>query len=137
MKRLIIVVAVFLGLATPALAQLPIEAGKQFTLAATHDGVNVDGFRVYVDGAQAAPDIPASAVVSGTVTSAPLAGLTPGSHTLQMSAFNAIGEVKSAPLLISAITLPTAPTGLKITLTVALAADGTPTITATTAEPIK
>lgn len=115
--------------AAPVFAQAPqVIANQPFRIAADHDGVDTDGYRLYVDGAQVGSDIPVSARVNGTLV-VDVPGLARGSHTLALGAFNEGGEGRSQPFTFEAVRrAPTAPTGLRLAITVALQRDGTYTV---------
>jgi hypothetical protein len=80
------------------------------------------GFRLFIDNAKVGNDLPAS---PGTTTINGVTIATRGAHTLQVSAFNADGETKTAALSISAVLPPPgAPTNLRIQVAFTVASDG-------------
>ena len=112
-----------LALAAPAFAQAAapqVPVGSAFQMKFNHDGVFVasqvgSGYRCYQDGIKVGADLPPTAVVAGVGTCNFPAILTVGNHTLQASAFNATGEVKSMALaFVTVLPAPGAPGGLEI-----------------------
>ena len=121
----LVTVAVLIGSAQPVTAQTTaVPANTAFQLQFAHDGVNVTGYRCYVDGKPAGADLPASARVGGTVTCT-VPGQSVGAHTVQAAAFNTFGETRSATLAFTTGTPPAAPTNLQIVLQIAILPDGT------------
>ena len=91
----------------------PLQAGVSFNVGMDHDGLRTVGYRLYVDGAQVGSDLPLSSL-SGGLVSVTVPGLTAGSHALEVAAFNASGEVKSAPIVVVVpVALPSAGTTLR------------------------
>jgi hypothetical protein len=120
MRRLFLF-ALFCLLPITALAQTnPVAAGQAFTVAFDHDGQNVSGFRCFVDGK------PAGADLASTARQCSIPGQTAGAHTVTVVAFNAFAPngVSSAPLTVTAGTAPTAPSNLRISMNIAIKADG-------------
>jgi hypothetical protein len=77
-------------------AQTPVQipANTAVQVAYDHDGLNVDGFRLKVDGT------PLATTVGKDVRVIDLAPLPSGNHTILVTAFNTDGETDSDPLLI-------------------------------------
>ncbi len=82
-------------------------------LAFDHDGMNTDGYRLYVDGG-AATALLITAVNGHWETTFP--ALTPGPHTLIVRAFNTAGESPDSNVLAVrvVVTIPTAVSNLRI-----------------------
>lgn len=91
------------ALASVASAQTPeVIAGTPITLKADHDGVNTDGYRVFIDGTQVAQVTKATALAAGVVTITVQAGVSRGAHSVEMAAYNADQATRSAPLAFTA-----------------------------------
>lgn len=120
-------------LAMPAAAQTPsVNVGQAFGVQADHDGVNTQGYKLYLcAGAvttcntlqQQAPATARNA--QGVVSFATVAGLTTrGTYTLQASAFNADNETRGAVLVFDVkLPPPSAPSNIRI-MAVQTTADG-------------
>ncbi len=81
------------------------EANKALNATATHDGIAVRGYQVYVDDAKAGPELPASARGADGVVRATIPPLPPGPRKLELSAVYVWGtEAKSLPLTVTAVT---------------------------------
>jgi len=110
---------------TPCTANCTVTVNKPFQVLfeAPTTGGAATGFRVYLDGAKLGADIPASA---GTVTVNGVLVATAGAHTLEVSAFNAIGEgAKTQPLTLTASQgVPGTPGNLRIQVVFTVAQDG-------------
>jgi predicted phage tail protein len=120
MRRLFLTAALFCLLPMTALAQTnPVAAGQAFTVAFDHDGQNVTGFQCNVDGK------PAGAVLATTARTCAIPGQSSGAHAVTVTAINAFGSATSPALTVTAGTAPTAPSNLRISMTVAINADGT------------
>lgn len=95
MKSLSLSLALLLLGAVSASAQTSYPANAPLRVASTHDGLNVTGYRLYVDNARVGVDsTPSVRGVDGIVTLS-LPTQPVGSHTVQLAAFNADGETKS------------------------------------------
>lgn len=117
MRRLLLALACLLWAST-ASAQTVVPANQPVTLAWDSDGVNVSGFKVYVD--DAAPILVPASDRSVKVT------LASGTHTIVVSAYNPDAETKSPALSqIAKQPAPNAPTQLRFIVTADVAPDGT------------
>jgi hypothetical protein len=96
-------------LSTVASAQTPVAGTER--LAWSHDGVNVSRFELSVD---AGPQTALVVTQTGLDYTAPLPALTPGTHTLSLTACNVAGC--SAPLAIQVrvVVIPAVVTNLRI-----------------------
>src|SRR3990167_2149710 len=112
-------------------AQTVPNVGQAFTLQFDHDGLNTTFYRLSIDGAVVGGDRLKAAVLTGTVGTIPVAGLTAGTHTLIVSAHNTSASTASAPLGVTpTLPPPTAPSNLRIVIQVTVAQDGTVTLLA-------
>jgi predicted phage tail protein len=104
MRRLFLTAALFCLLPMTAMAQTnPVAAGQAFTVAFDHDG----------------------AVLATTARTCAIPGQSSGAHAVTVTAINAFGSATSPALTVTAGTAPTAPSNLRISMTVAINADGT------------
>lgn len=132
--RTALVTALLLALlAVSTFAQTPeVPAGAAVTFRFLHNGVDTDGYRLFVDGAKFGPDIPRSALTADGVVDVKHPGFARGTHTAQASAFNADGENKSAVLTFTAKGQPPAAPGTPtVFVTITVARDGTITVAVT------
>lgn len=132
MKSLLCALGFVLLAALPASAQTTcsvncvLTAGVPFTAAATHDGLNTTGYRVYIDTVKVGADLPLTALQSGTVTFGPFVAPARGTHTIQLSAFNPDIETKGDLFTFTTVLpAPAKPGPLRLIFTVTLAEDGT------------
>lgn len=116
------------GQQQPCSQACTIQAGKTFSVLFDAPAVSADagpptGFRLYINDVKVGPDIVASA---GTTTIPGQSILTPGTHTIQVTAFNASGEsAKTPPLQLTVtVALPGPPTNLRILVAFTVAQDG-------------
>ena len=109
MTRQLLAVVVWLLCLVAVAAQEPIAGTER--LAWDHDGINVSRFELSVDGG--APTV-LVVTQAGTEYRAPLPALTPGTHTLAVTACNVAGC--SAPLAIQVrvVVIPAVVTNLRI-----------------------
>lgn len=77
-----------------------IKVNTAFSLAWDHDGVDTDGYQVYVNGT-AQYTLPVSALVSGTASVKFPVGLPKGTYVFEIHAYNSLGEGVSVPLSLS------------------------------------
>ena len=125
---------VLLVLPTPLAAQTPcttnctVRVGQSFSLAFdASTSTDVTGYRVYLDTVKVGADIPAT---PGTTTVPSLSVSVAGSHTIEVSAFNAGGESPRVGLTFTALpTVPTPPANLRIVVAMTVAQDGSVTLT--------
>lgn len=121
MKRLFLALALaVLAFAVGAPAQAETAGpGCEFGWTyPTAEQARIDGFRLYIDGkAQTNAAAPADRAM-------PCPALTAGTHTAELTAFNAVAESpKSDALAFSYVTgAPAAPSALILTLTLSVAA---------------
>ena len=115
--------------AVPVFAQTnPVPAGQPFTVGWTHDGLNVTSFTCSIDGK------PFTATIPATGRQCVLPGQTAGTHTVVITAVNTTSfgtaSTASAPLAVTAgtVPVPSAPTNLTITVQVAVTASGDPVL---------
>lgn len=99
-----------------------VPANRPLVVSFAHDGVNVAGYRLKLDGA-AQPDIAVSQLLKGTV-STQIAGQPEGTHTIAACAFNAAGESCSAAVSFEVFGPPTAPSNITIVVALQQQADG-------------
>jgi hypothetical protein len=120
MSRLLIAVVSLLLYAAPAVAQTnPIPASQPFTVGFDHDGQNVTGFQCVLDGK------PLGSVLPVTSRVCAIPGQPQGTHSIVVEGINAFGRTGSSALTATAGVPPSAPTNLRIQMTVAVKADGT------------
>ena len=102
-----------LAFAQPSTPTVPIPVPSSTNLAWNHDGVDVDGFRLYIDDG---PSVDLGAVTRRQDGSyaVPFPALTPSLHTLGISAYNGAGESGRATLEVRMRAVPTNPTNLHI-----------------------
>lgn len=123
--RIITLAALALALTVNAQAQTNVVINKNFQVAATHDGVNALGFRLFVDNVKVGTDIPVAQLVGGTVTTPPVQITTRGAHSIQIASYNEDWEVKSAPLNITGVkAAPNAPSLPTIIIAATVAENG-------------
>lgn len=84
-----------------------MQQNTPFTVQADHNGQNVDGYRLKVNG-QIVQEQPASALVNGTITFAHTDGLPKGQYIVTVSAFNADGETEASPVTLVITGVPPA-----------------------------
>lgn len=120
-----LVIAVCLA-AAPALAaaQTVAPANTPLKGEATHTGLGVSGFQLYVDDAKVGKPVPTSLLSPGGTIPVDIPGLAPGPHKLELAAVYPWTEAKSGPLLVQAIDT-TPPGTLTITFTFTVTATGT------------
>lgn len=101
--------------ASTVLAQQPVPAPTPSTtkLAWNHDGVNVDGFRLTIDGGTPT-DLGAVTRQADGHYEIAFPALTPGLHTLSLVAYNIAGNSASAVLSVRLVAIPADPTNLRI-----------------------
>lgn len=92
-------IAFVLLLASGLSAQTPVPSPTPTTYLACwdHDGINVDGFRMFSDGSQVFSGSPARRPDGSYCT--PFPALTPGDHQLAVEAFNIAGPSKGRAVL--------------------------------------
>jgi hypothetical protein len=91
-RRLALVSVFLVILSARGHAQTPtVTVNKPFSVTATHDGKDTEGYRLYLDGVKAL-DIPIGQLAAGVVTSQPLSVRERGSHAVVVSAYNADKE---------------------------------------------
>lgn len=112
-RSLILLLALCL-LPALASAQTPVPSPTPATtqLAWNHDGVNLDGFALYVDGTRSDVGLP-TRQPDGSYR-IPFPALTPGNHTLEVAAYNLAGESTRITLTVTVVVVPAPPTGLRI-----------------------
>lgn len=119
-----------IALLTTMLAALPLMTFAQtvggpsskfgFDQAAlTVADANAFTYRAYLDGSAVGVVVTttcvASAVTSVHTCTAPIPALTPGTHTVQLTAANVAGEsLKSAAMSFTIVAVPSAPSSLRI-----------------------
>ena len=118
--------SVYAQTVTPCSQNCTIQSGKSFSVAfdAPTSGGAATGYRLFIDHSQVGPDIAATA---GTTTIPNQILTTPGTHTIEVEAFNAGGTGPKTPALQLTITVapPGAPTNLRILIAVVVAENGT------------
>lgn len=91
-----------------------IKANQPFALAWNHDGLDTDGYNVYINTALSA-SVPVSRLVNGTASTGYSTGLPKGTYTFEVEAFGPGGTGKSAPFVLSSTAgNPSAPGQIKI-----------------------
>lgn len=116
-RILLMAVACVLGVATMAVAQIPVPSPTPAAtkLAFDHDGVNTDGYKLQVDGGEKVAITPTCAVVGAVRTcEVPFPALTPGNHTLTIIAWNIAGEASSDPFVVTMVVVPGKATNIRI-----------------------
>lgn len=134
-RTIILLTGLMMGLISVcAHAQTPVDVkpGVAFTVAWDHDGLNQASFRIIIDGQVVKNWLPTDLTKTGPdpVTGlfayqavVPIPGLTVGTHTLIIQAYNTYAKADSLPLtqVVNGIP-PTAPRNFRIiggTITVA------------------
>ena len=114
MRQLVSGILACLCVATVASAQTPVPSPTPPTtkLCWDHDGVSLDRFDLAVDGG--AGTSVGKPVPVGTMYCVPFPALTPGTHTLVVSACNIAGCAAAAPFPVSVVVVPTAPSAVRI-----------------------
>lgn len=95
-----------------AQTKIPSPTPANYFLSWDHDGANLDGFALLVDGAR--KDLGVIAKAPTGHYEAPFPALTPGAHTLDVVAYNVAGDSPKATLTVAVIVIPTGPFGVKI-----------------------
>ena len=110
----ILMIALFLFVAAPAWAQTPVPSPTPaaYSIEWTHDGVNLEGFIVQVDGVRVADLLPERRP-DGTYR-VPVPAMTPGAHTITVEAYNVAGRSAPTTLAVTVMSVPSAVTGLRI-----------------------
>lgn len=96
---------------TPVPIPSPVPA--TYKLSWDHDGVNVASWKLTIDGTDQA--ITPTGPTNGDDWEVAFPALTPGNHTLTVSACNISGCGTSDPLSVRVVVVPARPTGLRIT----------------------
>ena len=101
--------------AVPAYAQVPVPSPTPVTtmLAWDHDGVNVTGFRLRLDGGVPS-DLGAVVRQADGHYEIRFPALTPGLHVVAISAYNIAGESGAATLSVQLVVIPATPSNLRI-----------------------
>lgn len=103
---------------TTCTANCTANKSQSFTVVADHDGVDVDGFRLRQNGT-IVRDVPVSALAGGSISFPFVSGLSNGTYTFSVSAYNTDDPVNET--LAVSITLvvkrgkPVAPANTRIT----------------------
>ena len=119
MKRLLVIgilaVLVSAFVASTAFAQGPVPSPTpaNWFLAWDHNGINVDGFKLFIDGGTGV-DLGLPTPQPDGRYQVPFPALTPGTHTLEVAAFNVAGDSGRAVLVIEVVVIPADPTNLGI-----------------------
>lgn len=87
-------------LETQAVPADAVKANAPFTFAFDHDGLDTDGYQLYINGA-VVRTVGVAALVNGSVLIPFPAGLPKGTYTFEVHAYNAIGEGVGAQLTLS------------------------------------
>jgi hypothetical protein len=87
-----------------------VGTGTPYSVAADHDGVNTEGFNLYLDTVKVGT-VPVSALLTGVVTFKGLLGPAKGAHSLVMGAYNTdidgtVNEAQSTALAFSSKKVP-------------------------------
>lgn len=102
------------GLPTGAGAQTAVAPNASTVLQWDHNGINVDRWLLTVDAAAPVMVTPTAPATLPVGWSLPFPSLTPGPHTLTVSACNLAGCGVSDPLVVRVIVVPDKPTTLRI-----------------------
>lgn len=111
---LLLSLCLVLSSASNSFAQTPVPSPtpSTYNLQWDHDGVNLDGFKFYIDGTVS--DLGLVIRRPDGTYRIPFPALTPGTHTLEVSAYNIAGESGKAVLSIRVVVIPADPTNLII-----------------------
>jgi hypothetical protein len=115
MKRLLFVLILVL-VALPSAGQTPVPSPTPpaTLLSWDHDGVNTDGYALAVDGVRSVVTATCAVVASVRSCTVPFPALTPGQHTLIVSAYNVAGESAADPFLVNVVVKPLKPVNIRI-----------------------
>lgn len=98
-----VAVLAFMAVASSAHAQNVTDSVKQntaFKVAADHDGLDTDSYKIYVNGA-VFNTLPVTALVSGVITFDFPAGLVKGTYTIYIEAIGPGGVTASDTLTLT------------------------------------
>ena len=114
MRQIVTCILAWVVVAGVGWAQTPVPSPTPATtkLCWDHDGVNLDRFDLTIDAGVAASV--GKPVPVGTLYCVAFPALTPGTHTLVVSACNVAGCAASAPFPVSVVVQPTPPANLRI-----------------------
>ncbi len=100
--RSFILALAFIGIASVASAQ-SVDSIKQLTtfkVAADHDGLDTDGYRVYLNGGLW-QTVPVASLVAGVVTFDFPTGLIKGTYVIYVEAFSTAGAASSTTVTLT------------------------------------
>lgn len=112
--RPLMLACVLVLVATVASAQVPSPTPANVKIGWDHDGFNTDGYALIVDGVRSVIVATCTGTAPVLVCTTPFPAMTPGTHTLQVEAFNAAGAGISTPLSVTVFVKPGDPTGVRI-----------------------
>ena len=118
MKSVLLTIALALSATTVYAQTNPVPVSQPFTVAFDHDGLNVAGFQCYIDGN------PSGALLPATSRGCAIPGLATGSHTIGVAAVNMFGTASSPSFTVTAGSPPSAPSNLRLSMTIAVKPDG-------------
>ena len=112
---LLVILSSVLLISTQAFAQEPVPSPTpaNYFLGWNHNGINVDGFKLFIDGGNVFDLGLPTPEPDGKYLS-PFPALTPGPHTLEVLAFNVAGESGKAVLVVNVVVVPADPSNLII-----------------------
>lgn len=115
MTRVCVVLAVlFVLVAGTASAQVPSPTPPTVKIGFDHDGVNTDGYALIVDSVRTVTVATCAGTGAARTCTMPFPAMTPGTHAVQVEAFNAAGVGISTPLSVVVFVKPGDPLNVRI-----------------------
>jgi hypothetical protein len=114
MTKRLLLIALLLLVPALASAQVPFPTPPTVKIGWDHDGVNTDGYALFVDGTRTVIVATCTGTGAARTCDTPFPAMTPGVHVLKVAAFNAAGEAESAPLTVTVFVKPGDPGNVRI-----------------------